>query len=141
MIGGLFGHCLLFGYGQNRDEENDDGQIERTAHSSFRMQVKWSRVTLSANPVSDISNLALSGNGKAAAVAEGLGRNFNARCRLLPLVLGAIHHADYPANHGDIKAVIGGKAVGGMRLLHIVFEYGVDYYIRRQRVGLFLIRP
>ena len=91
--------------------------------------------------MSDISNLALGSNGKAAAVAKGLGGNFNSRCRLLPLVLGAIHHADYPANDCDIKAVIGGNALGGMRVLHIVFEYGVDYFVGRQRVGVFLIRP
>ena len=91
--------------------------------------------------MSDISDLALGGNGKAAAIAEGFGGNFNARCRLLPLVLCAIHHADDPANQRDIKAVIGGNALGRMRVFHIVFEYGVDYFVGRQRVGVFLIRP
>src|SRR4029077_4361873 len=87
------------------------------------------------------SSLALRSDGKTAAVAEGLGRNLNARSRLLALVLGAVHHSDHAPHHFDVETMIGGDPLGRVRILHVVFEDRVKNLVGRQRVTVFLIGP
>src|ERR1700680_4998682 len=81
----------------------------------------------------------LGGDGKAAAQAKGLRRNFQSRRSLLALVFSAIHHLKHPLHQRQIIAMIGRNLFGGVRIFDVFFKDCIEYLVRRQRIKVLLI--
>ena len=59
----------------------------------------------------------------------------------MALVFGAIDHAYYTFNDFHVESAICRNALGGMRILYIIFKHGVQNFVGRQRVAVFLVGP
>src|SRR3954466_5167576 len=85
------------------------------------------------------SNVRLRSDGKASPIAESFGRNLQSRSSLLALVFAALHHANHLANQFPIKTAIAGNLLRRMGILYVVFEDGIEDFVRRQAVAIFLV--
>src|ERR1019366_8967679 len=86
----------------------------------------------SANLRVAVLDLRLGRDRKSPPIAERLGGDLDSRRRLLPFVLAALHHPDYPLHQTQVKIVIARNLFGRTRLLHVVFENRIERLVRRK---------
>ena len=59
---------------------------------------------------------------------------------MLAFVFSAIDHTNDAAHELDVETAVGGNLLGGMQILDVILEHGIEYIVGRERIAILLVR-